>query len=827
VTFALLVFGLGAFFNRDGQIGQWISNTGVDLQPATISHWFEGRKASPRRIYIEMKPEKYQKLAEQREQAMNDGVLVTSKKDYVKAVIRSDEQSIPVKIRLKGDWTDHLQGKKWSFRVKTRGENTLFGMKRFSLHRPATRNYLMEWVFHRALSREDVLSLRYDFIALTLNGKDLGVYAVEEHFEKRLVESQRRREGPIIRFSEDYHWDDELRYRDFPGTLRAGTGDYVASDIDSFQTGKWLSDPARRDLHNRAVTLLESFRRGDLTTSEVFDTGALARFVAISDVMGGEHGVRWHNTRFYYNPITARLEPIGFDADAGSPILDLTYENPRDKHLYRSMFTDAAFLEQYLVELHRVSQPEYLDALFNDIGDELENNLRVIYSEYPAYDFKHHVLQQNQKYIRTVLDPSNALLAYQHRAESGPLEIRVGNLQSIPLRVVGVSFNEQELVFPAASAAIPGRKNRDEVIDFQPIRTQFVNHGPEHGNAKSTVEVRYQLLGSEKIYQTRALNWPYADTRLITGDLMRAEHNVAEFPFLQVDETAKTIRIKQGEWTISKNLIVPEDYTLVCGEGTHLVLTNSASILSFSPLKFIGTEESPIRITSPQADGQGVFVLGGGRLSSLEHVLFENLAAPSRPGWELTGAVTFYESTLEIRHTLFKGSRSEDSLNVIRSKFLITDSAFMTSRFDALDSDFCTGSILRTRFEQSGNDAIDVSGSSVTIDGVRIRRTGDKGLSMGENSHVLCGEFSVSSAALAIAIKDKSILEAMTINVSDCENGVAVYQKKSEFGPASGKINTIHFESTPNAYLVESGSRLQVDGNPIPIELGQFKDVVD
>jgi len=39
---------------------------------------------------------------------------------------------------------------------------------------------------------------------MELNGQDMGVYAFEEHFDKLLIESNNRREGPIVKFSENH-----------------------------------------------------------------------------------------------------------------------------------------------------------------------------------------------------------------------------------------------------------------------------------------------------------------------------------------------------------------------------------------------------------------------------------------------------------------------------------------------------------------------------------------------------------------------------------------------------------------------------------------------
>ena len=47
-------------------------------------------------------------------------------------------------------------------------------------------------------------------------------------------------------------------------------------------------------------------------------------FLAIADLWGGWHVLRWHTLRFYGNPVTRKLEPIGFDANAA----EMWYKSP-------------------------------------------------------------------------------------------------------------------------------------------------------------------------------------------------------------------------------------------------------------------------------------------------------------------------------------------------------------------------------------------------------------------------------------------------------------------------------------------------------------------
>ena len=81
-------------------------------------------------IQININPKNFRKLFFQKECALRTGKLFVTKADYVPAVIQHGDETIKVKLRLKGDHIDHLQGKKWSFRIIVKGSNTILGMKK-------------------------------------------------------------------------------------------------------------------------------------------------------------------------------------------------------------------------------------------------------------------------------------------------------------------------------------------------------------------------------------------------------------------------------------------------------------------------------------------------------------------------------------------------------------------------------------------------------------------------------------------------------------------------------------------------------------------------
>jgi hypothetical protein len=67
-------------------------------------------------LFIDMDFEDYQTLLAKRAEAIDIGVLNTTDEDFVPAEIRlQDGDEWTPRCASMGDWTDHLQGDKWSF----------------------------------------------------------------------------------------------------------------------------------------------------------------------------------------------------------------------------------------------------------------------------------------------------------------------------------------------------------------------------------------------------------------------------------------------------------------------------------------------------------------------------------------------------------------------------------------------------------------------------------------------------------------------------------------------------------------------------------------
>ena len=72
---------------------------------------------------------------------------------------------------------------------------------------------------------------------------------------------------------------------------------------------------------------------------------------------------------------------------------------------------------------------------------------------------------------------------------------------------------------------------------------------------------------------------------------------------------------------------------------------------------------------------------------------------------------------------------------------------------DGFDADFCEGLIDNLSIEDTGNDAIDFSGSVVNIKRMDIHRAGDKGISVGEEAHVNVASAYINGANIGVCSK--------------------------------------------------------------------------
>ena len=177
----------------------------------------------------------------------------------------------------------------------------------------------------------------------------------------------------------------------------------------------------------------------------------------------------------------------------------------------------------------------------------------------------------------------------------------------------------------------------------------------------------------------------------------------------------------------------------------------------------------------------------------------------------MSGAVNFHETNVSITNSIFENNRCEDGLNIIRSNFSIDATAFKNAYSDAFDGDFVTGTLTNCSFINSGNDGIDVSGSTLTLENVTIKNSSDKAVSAGEASEITGKRIKIIGGEIGVVSKDLSKITLDSVNITDTRLGFAVFQKKSEFGPGSIVVTNLTLLEMELGYLVENNSKLMLN----------------
>ncbi|MDG1776879.1 MAG: CotH kinase family protein [Crocinitomicaceae bacterium] len=759
------------------------------------------------------------KITSFREEALSQGIIMKAQKEYVKASIVIDGEEIPVELRLKGDWTDHLETDKWSFRIKVKGDHAYKGLKTFSIQNPSTRGFMNEWFAHKLFDREDVLTTRYVFVPVIINGVRKGVYALEEHFDKQLLESRHRRESPIVKFDESGVW--EHHKYEIDDSASYGAPILFSSDISVFKKKRTYKSIVLSNLFKVAQSQMNRYRYGDDKLGEYMDLDSYAKYIALSDVVNGKHGLIWHNQRFYFNPLTNKLEPIAYDCFTERELLEykvriegLGRVGKERGSLVQSALENSELEALYIKYLKQYSNTSYLKSVFHEMNAEIskqeqllnfenpsvsldrayfERNCMAIQGQLKEYEtLKNKLISESEDYIykpltEEFLYTEIALKAYVVKKSQESMEVRLRNYHRNKINIIGYSIKaNKDSLIECSNLALDRYSNTytEEMITFnQKIKKVFytaANCG-------------------DKIFSARVNKWDAPkDIRFVQEQI----------PSFVTRNSTGDFLIKSGSYSLSNDMIIPKGFRFIIEQGVALNIKNNAAIISYSPVSFDGVKTDQIHIYSSDSSANGITISAPNTSSSMTFTRFEGLKSLTKNMHSLTGAVTLFKSKLTLDDCHFEKNHSEDGLNLIQCDFTMKNCSVSETTSDGFDADFCTGKVIGCTFSNTGNDCMDFSGSQIEVVDCVVFDAGDKGISGGEHSTLIIDGCHIDGAYIAIASKDLSEVTVTDLRIDNSEYAFSAYKKKPEYGPAKIIVTTIKRNNSKQLHLLEKGSSL-------------------
>jgi hypothetical protein len=750
------------------------------------------------------------KIEKKRAEALKKGFLETESDDYVPVTIYYKDREVTGEIRLKGDRLDHIETKKWSFRIKLDSTFMIDGMKRFSIQRPETRSNLDEWVFHQALINENILTTQYSFCEVIINGENKGTYAIEEHFDKNLLEKQNRREGPILKFGEEGFWKSQLIMEETNKDPKHFVPVFEAAPIEAFQDGHTLKNAELKKLYLNAREKLDSFRYNTGKLSALVDIDIFAKTYVLIDLFQAYHALRWHNLRFYYNPITGLIEPIIYDSYTSDGIYKWFGKNKlgdnrdknntlyyREEFLLFQLFNDPDFRILYKHYLNNYSSPSYLDNLIGKITPELNE----ISSTYSALKYDFSMVSERAKELSEGLDNYKVrnylpfkyeafIPNYQPCTIENPIEkISLAAFPQAETKgnnIVVYNYHCHDLYLIGSAT----KKKEPQAFFEKPIiiPSTFITELPPKSHLLELDRkhdwIFYKLnLNDKKVYKLKVSDWPVN---------VKPSKNlkVPPIPKNFLVESKDTNFIKSGNIKISALYSYEDNKPLVVKNGTNIEFMGSGGLLLKSPLIIKGTKEKPVKIYSYSSENQGLAIMNSKRTSHIEWANIEGLLPVTNGGKVATGALTFYNSSVKINNCRFENIRCEDALNLVFcDSSIIQNTKFINCTSDAIDVDFSNVTLTNSEIVNIGGDGIDGSGGNIIIDNLDLQDITDKAISLGEGCTGTIEHVKVSKSKIGIAIKEGVKANLNKIDIKESDYGILVYRKKEIASYADVEIN--------------------------------------
>ncbi|MFC0603413.1 hypothetical protein [Winogradskyella pulchriflava] len=558
---------------------------------------------------------------------------------------------------------------------------------------------------------------------------------------------------------------------------------------------------------DQAKQLLMGFINESSAFEEVFNVEKLALFNALKNVF-----VDNCNEEIYlaYNTEENILEPFYVDSNCSWTV---------QKFVRKPNIKNHNYLVSLVKALDQVSNMDFYSTLIKD-NVSFKYELALINNYNTNIVFNKDVIKANQNAIKKSLNPSSALKVELISVNPKKMIVSAFNLSNYPIEVLGLNHLDKKEITSLNPVREISSGQRDTITINLPrsFENLFVSKKkkvtgfvlPKH---IYDLNIQYHIVGVNKNYATSII--PYQKSNNVKDDLFRTSTYTNNHQDIVIEEEKKEISFSKDSVMISTPLVIKKGYTFKLNPGTIVNIMEGGKIVSHSPLSFIGSETRPIKVYSSDKRGQGILVLSKQKKSTLKYVVFDQLRNPTHGSWGVTGAVTFYESPVELEHVSVKNNKCEDALNIVRTNFTMNQVSISNTQSDAFDGDFVKGSILNCQFDNLGNDAIDVSGSDLVIKNVIITGAGDKGLSAGEDSIMTVDGADIHKSAIAIAGKDLSIINAKNLKISETKLGFTAFQKKPEFGPSQITVNGVSMKGIETKYLIESSSSLFVDNKKI------------
>lgn len=811
------------------------------------------------------------------ELSTNQGYLSEELNTWRQVELKVAGQNYDAKIKLHGDipihWSNYLK----SYKVKIT-DGAVNNLERFNLILFEDR-HLSGKISTVLAAELGLFTIRDDVVVLKINGVIQGMYYLEEDLGPDFLESNQCSSCVILQTTDNFIDDHpDIPGNDLNGITDGaehGTDfDNEISNLDLDRTDNIYNPQAVYALNR----LFELTNEQDLQQLKgYFDLQQLADLEAFIMLTGGVHAIQGDNLRLAYSAATGKFYPVPRNEFLGElKLINGGLENLFDERVPMFSLLSRDDQLRYLrnQKLYRYASDNQLLTEFQSLIEQyqpyaLSYRTNALSSRYINYRFNKdlYALTKNLELIKQNLEYAKCYVDLVQKSDRLTVEV-------IPDAMAQLKFEqftlilEQEysgtitVVFHGSDDALNGQRTwvktlqvsdptdtldltelftgelfsagLDEVMDPQKRIYSFeiifdpVVPAVQDAVLKMKNDITGQALPEDDLYYQIADGRTFSET----AKTLSFVQFKAQYPQFSWTFENNVLTLRAGHYTVTEDLIIPPSDQWVIEAGTTLSLGEKVAIVSYNPVKIAGTEAAPVVIKAlDEHKPFGTFaVLGQNSLTApwesrtkteIDWLDLSGGYETVVQGIYFSGGLSIYNSDLEISNSKIHHNHADDGLNVKYGQVQMDHCQLYDNFADQFDCDFCTGYIINSNFKETeaeaddNGDGLDFSGSQVLVAENTFVTFKDKGLSIGENTHLIAYQNKFINNNLGAAIKDSS--HAFFIENAFQYNNISLsaYQKKLLYDGGNTYIYQNTYQENTAEYQGDELSKLyQVNFEP-------------
>lgn len=839
-----------------------------------LKAWYKlhDSEATPTRLTLSLDQQDLEDLTAKRDDALSEGWIQPKHKKPLPATLTVDGKRMNASVRLRGNQPDHISADKWSLKVHLKQGARLHGIRRFSLQAPYTRSFHTEAIIADTMRSVGVLAPRIDYVDVEINGNHIGIMQMTEEFDTPLLEFQGRRSGPMLQLDDAHTWEvvraTERHWLDNKNESGGNADPFnkvawwdLFSGWQSARLKAYGKHKKRRkseDL-NAAQFQWMAFTDNQKQPSDIFDIDAFVDFYIVCEYFHAHNLAQWINARLHFNTITARFEPIAYDADIHFQPMQrniresqLTCLNPRND-LARTLMHDNAFASHLIKRISDLDVQLTSEQFAKTVAERDIYYRQKLAADYPwlpefrltkqhcrrlcdlnASDFALSIAGKKAlpKADSVPLnDIPPVVKAYLGVGESGPfLELRNRIHSEVIVDNVSSKSQSSSPLFPPADEHGLTAATTQSPMTLGPVGMSGFSTYPRIDLKETTLtdedtlslQVTIPGLGMQQsVLKPVPLPQPVSIPQPMSRDEL-----LQRYPFFSFNESANELQVETGRWHIDELLILPRDIALVVYADTQLLFAPTAGLVLNGDLTVHGDASKPVLFDASDATSgwYGVFSHRADSVLSIKHSTFNATRGFEIPGWRQRAGLLFYRARVVLDAVKVTNSCADDAINLIRSQVSLSNIQVSNSCSDAIDIDASSGSVSGLTLKQSGGDLLDFSDSVISLTDSVFAGAGDKAISIGEGSNVEISDITISDSVIGLAVKDLSTVAVDRANLKSLDVGLMAFQKKAEYGPASMVANDVDIVATQQQYVLDKTSAIALEGVNLPATPFELSD---